>query len=80
MAFVFWHDECETTAEEFMKKTNHEDMKIILKEDVDKDGCKGGGFVCEISSPMKNFEDQYWNLSWKVSSLTYFQKTRWKCI
>ena len=33
-------------------------MKMILKECEDKYGCKGGGFVCEISSPMKNFKDQ----------------------
>ena len=34
-------------------------MKMILKEFVHKDGCRGGGSVYEISSPMKNFEDQY---------------------
>ena len=33
-------------------------MKIILKEGVEKGGCKGGGFVQEISSTMKNFKDQ----------------------
>ena len=33
-------------------------MKIILKEGVDKGGCKGGGYVHEISNPMKNFKDQ----------------------
>ena len=33
-------------------------MKMILNEFVDKDGCKGGGFVREISSLMKNFKDQ----------------------
>ena len=33
-------------------------MKIILKEGVDKGGCKGEGFVREISSPLKNFKDQ----------------------
>ena len=32
-------------------------MKMILKEYEDKDGCKGGGSVHEISSPMKNFKD-----------------------
>ena len=32
---------------------------MILKENVDQYGCKGGGYVHEISSPMKNFEDQY---------------------
>ena len=58
MACVFWQDECETTAEEFMKKTNHEYMKIILKECVGKDGCKGRGFVYDISRPMKNYKDQ----------------------
>ena len=33
-------------------------MKMILNECEDKDGCKGGGYVREISSPMKNFKDQ----------------------
>ena len=33
-------------------------MNIILKEGVDKDGCKGEGFVREISRPMENFKDQ----------------------
>ena len=33
-------------------------MNIILKEGVDKDGCKGGGYVREISRLMKNFKDQ----------------------
>ena len=41
-------------------------MKIILKEDVDKYGCKGRGYVRDISRPMKNFKDQEWSLSWKV--------------
>ena len=59
MACVFWQDECETTTEENMKKSNHEDvMKMILKECVDKNGCQGGGSICEISIPMKNFKDQ----------------------
>ena len=40
------------------RKLNHEDMKIILKEGVDKGGCKGGGYVHDISSLMKNFKDQ----------------------
>lgn len=31
------------------RKSNLEDVKkIILMECEDKDGCKGGGFVCEI--------------------------------
>ena len=34
-------------------------MKMIFKECEDKDGCKGGGYVYEISRLMKNFEDQY---------------------
>ena len=33
-------------------------MNIIFKEGVDKGECKGGGYFYEISSPMKNFEDQ----------------------
>ena len=33
-------------------------MKIILKKGVDKGGCKGGYFVCDISSPMNNFKDR----------------------
>ena len=33
-------------------------MKMILKECEDKDGCKGGGSVCDILSTRKNFEDQ----------------------
>ena len=40
------------------RKPNHEDMKIIFKEGVDKGGCKGESYVCEISSLMKNFKDQ----------------------
>ena len=39
-------------------KPNNEDMKIILKEGVHKDGCKSGGYVREISRPMKSFKDQ----------------------
>ena len=59
MDCVFQQDESENTDEEFMKKPNLEDvMKMILKEFEDKDGCKGAGFVREISSPMKNFKDQ----------------------
>ena len=59
MACVFWQDECETMVEENMKKSNHEDvMKMILKKFKDKDGCKGGGSFCVISSPMKKFKDQ----------------------
>jgi hypothetical protein len=46
--------------EEFMKKTKFEYvMKMILKESEDGDGCKGGGYVREISNLMNNFEDQY---------------------
>ena len=33
-------------------------MKIIMKEGVDKGGCKGRGFVRDISRLMKNFKDQ----------------------
>jgi hypothetical protein len=33
-------------------------MNIILKEGVDKGGCKGGDCVHEISSPMNNFKYQ----------------------
>ena len=59
MACVFWQDEYETTTKEIMKKLNYEDVtKMILKECEDKDGCKGGGYDHDISSPMKNFKDQ----------------------
>ena len=34
-------------------------MKMILKECEDKDGCKGEGYVRDISSLMNIFEDQY---------------------
>ena len=34
-------------------------MKMILKEYEDKDGCKGEGFVQEISRLMKIFKDQW---------------------
>ena len=34
-------------------------MKIILKEYEDKDGCKGGGFVQEISRLRKIFKDRW---------------------
>ena len=40
------------------RKPNHEDMKIILKEGVEKYGCKGRGFVHDISRLMKKFKDQ----------------------
>ena len=46
----------------------------------DEDGYKGGGYVQEISRPMKNFKDRWWSLSWKVYSSTYFQKTWCKYI
>ena len=60
MASVFWKDECETKAEELMKKIKYKSyvMKMILKECEDKDGCKGGGSACEISSLRKNSKDQ----------------------
>ena len=60
-------------------KSNLEDiMKMILKECEDEDGYEGGGFVHEISRPMKNFKDRWWSLSWKASRPTYFQKIWWK--
>jgi hypothetical protein len=34
-------------------------MKMILKECEDEGGCKGGDYVCEISSLMNNFEDRW---------------------
>ena len=40
------------------RKSHHEGMNIILKEGVDKDVCKGGGFVHEISRLMENYKDQ----------------------
>ena len=44
----------------YEENQNLEDvMKMILKECGDKDGCKGEGSIHEISSMMKNFEDQY---------------------
>ena len=33
-------------------------VKMSLKECERKDGCKGEGYVRQISSPMKNFKDQ----------------------
>ena len=33
-------------------------MNMILKECEDEDGCKGGGSIREISSPMNNFKHQ----------------------
>ena len=45
-------------------------MKMILKECDNEDG----GFVREISRLMKNFKDRWWNLSWKASRPTYFQR------
>ena len=41
-------------------------MNIILKEGVEKDGCKGRGYVHNISIPMNTLKDQQWSLSWKV--------------
>ena len=55
-------------------------MKVILNKFEDKDGCKGGGHICVISIPMKKFKDQWWSLTWSVSSLECFQKTEWKHI
>ena len=49
-------------------------MNMILKECEEKNGCKGRGYVREILSPMKNFKDQQWSLSWKVQRPTYFKK------
>ena len=67
MACVLWKDECETTTEEFMKRSNHENViNMIFKKFEDKYGCKGGGYFGVISIPMKNFNDQSWSLSWKV--------------
>ena len=40
------------------RNPNHEEIKIILKEGVDKGGCKGGGYVYEISRPRKYFKYQ----------------------
>ena len=51
-------------------------MKMILKECEDEGGCKGGGFVCEISRLMKNFKDQKWGWSWKALRSRYFKGTR----
>ena len=59
MACVFWQVECETKAEELMKKKNLQDiMKMILNECEEKDGYKGGGPFQEISRLMKNFKDR----------------------
>ena len=51
-------------------------MKMIFKECEDEDGCKGGGFVCEISRLMKNFKDQQWGLSWKSFEVKIFQRNK----
>ena len=51
-------------------------MKMILKERVCKDGCKGIGFVHEISRLMNNFKDQYWSLSWKSFEVKIFQRNK----
>ena len=41
------------------RKPNLEDiMKMILKEYEDEGGCKGRGYVCDISRLTKNFKDQ----------------------
>ena len=46
-------------------------MKMVLKECEDEGGCKGEGFVREISRLRKNFKDRWWSLSWKASRPTY---------
>ena len=51
-------------------------MNVILKEDVDKYGCKGGGFVHDISRLIKNFKDQQWSLSWKSFEVKIFQRNK----
>ena len=48
-------------------------MKIILNECEDEGGCKGGGFVREISRLINNFKDQQWSLSWKSFEVKIFQ-------
>ena len=82
MACVFWQEEWETkTKETYEEQQNIEDsMKMILKECEDKYGCKGRGYVQEISRLMNIFEDRWWSLSWKASRPRCFQKIWWKCI
>ena len=59
MVCVLWQDECETTFEEVMKKSTHEDvMKVTMKKFEDKYGCKGGGSIPVISIPMNKFKDK----------------------
>ena len=48
-------------------------MKMILKECENKDGCKGRGSICEISSPMNKFKGQQLSLSWKDSGPVFFK-------
>ena len=73
------HDECETKAEELMKRIKYwRYYEDDLKECEDKGGYKGRGYVQEISRLMKIFEDRWWSLSWKASKPTYFQKIWWR--
>ena len=58
MACVFLKDECETKAEDVLKRVK-DTMKVILNKCEDEDGYKGEGSVREISRLMKNFEDQW---------------------
>ena len=59
MACVFWQDECETRAKEFMKKSTLKDViKVTINKFEDKDGCEGRGSICVISIPMNKFKDQ----------------------
>ena len=58
MVCILWQHEYETTFEEVMKKSTHEDvMKVTMKKVEDKDGCKGGDSICVISIPLKKFKD-----------------------
>ena len=59
MVCVLWKDEYETTSEEVMKKSTHEDvMKVTMKKFEDKYGCEGGGSNRVISIPMNKFKDK----------------------
>ena len=49
-------------------------MKMIFKECEDEGGCKGGGYVYEISRLVKNFKARWWSLAWKALRPTYFRK------